>query len=285
MQLEEIQPFVRFVRYLYLDEHSPYRAGYPCDARLFYVCSGRGTLWADNQSYQIEKGCALLMHAGIRYQLPSPEGGLRLLAVNFDFTRDAADRELPIPPMWCDEFTPESELAPCTFPELPAFNRILFLTGQFQLESRLQHMEELYRRRQRFFRAELAAELSTILIGFAHTEAAQSGARGAVSHRADPIITWIHAHYAQPLTNAEIGAQFGFHPNYVSSLISEATGMSLHRYLLYIRISNAIDLLETTAMPISAVAQQTGFDDVSYFSKYFRKMTGLCPRNYRSGRV
>ena len=102
---------------------------------------------------------------------------------------------------------------------------------------------------------------------------------------APAIRAYIYAHYAEPLTNAQIGHEFGFHPNYVSSLISAATGMSLHRYLLFIRISNAIDLLETTGLSIGSIAQQTGFDDVCYFSKYFRKLTGLAPRDYRRGRV
>lgn len=283
MQIEDIQPFVRFIRYLNLSKHVPYLPCLPYDARLFFACRGSGVLRVDGTDCRMERGTLLLIHAGIRYHLPSPEEGLQLLAINFDFTRADAKHELPVQPLYGDGRLEGPELAPCHFTDIPAFNRLLYLPGQLQLESRLQHMDEIYRQKRLFYRAELSAEMLAILTGLARVAA--GGIAHVDTHRADPIITWIHAHYAQPLTNAQIGAEFGFHPNYVSSLISAATGMSLHRYLLYIRISNAIDLLETTALPISAVAQQTGFDDVCYFSKYFRKLTGLSPRDYRRGRL
>ena len=283
MQFEEIQPFVRYIRYLTLDQHTPYLPCIPYDARLFFACRGTGTLRVDGTDCRMERGSLLLIHAGVQYQLPSPEEELLLLAINFDYTRADAARELPVQPLYGDGPLEQPLLGDCTFPDLPALNRMLLVPGQLQLESRLQHMDEIYRQKRLFFRAELSAELLSILTGLARIAA--GGVAHVDTHRADPIITWIHAHYAEPLPNAQIGHEFGFHPNYVSSLISAATGMSLHRYLLFIRISNAIDLLETTGLSIGSIAQQTGFDDVCYFSKYFRKLTGLAPRDYRRGRV
>ena len=98
---------------------------------------------------------------------------------------------------------------------------------------------------------------------------------------ADQLMDYIQQHYAEALTNAALGARFHYHPNYISRLIADRTGMPLHRYLLTIRIRQALSLLQTTALPVGEIARRTGFPNVSYFSHYFKKITGHCPGDFR----
>lgn len=59
------------------------------------------------------------------------------------------------------------------------------------------------------------------------------------------------------------------------------TGQSPNQYHLNMRIERAKELLESTLLNIEEIAMQTGFDGVYYFSKIFKKKTGVSPNAYR----
>jgi AraC-like DNA-binding protein len=59
------------------------------------------------------------------------------------------------------------------------------------------------------------------------------------------------------------------------------TGESPNQYHLNLRLNRAKDLLNSTALNINEVANQTGFDSVFYFSKLFKKKNGVSPKQYR----
>lgn len=47
------------------------------------------------------------------------------------------------------------------------------------------------------------------------------------------------------------------------------------------RISNAVIMLEEGGKTIEEISRETGFYDGSYFSRYFKKIIGISPKNYR----
>lgn len=97
----------------------------------------------------------------------------------------------------------------------------------------------------------------------------------------DKILDYIQENCAKNITNKEIGQKFGFHPNYISSLIKTATGFPLHRYIVHTRLSYAIDLLEAGELSIAQISRECGFCDVCYFTKCFKKYIGVLPSEYK----
>ena len=61
----------------------------------------------------------------------------------------------------------------------------------------------------------------------------------------------------------------------------QSTGEAPNQYHLNLRLNRAKGLLSSTALNINEVASQTGFESLFYFSKLFKKKTGLSPRTYR----
>jgi len=70
-------------------------------------------------------------------------------------------------------------------------------------------------------------------------------------------------------------------PNYLCSLFREETGLTLHQYLFKIRMEKAKQFLENSDLSIKQVSYKVGYKDPNYFSRTFKKNTGLPPTRYR----
>lgn len=68
---------------------------------------------------------------------------------------------------------------------------------------------------------------------------------------------------------------------YLSALMKKETGRSAVKYITQIKIERAKKLIRDSGMRVGEISEMLGFADSDYFSKVFKKMTGLSPREYR----
>ena len=78
-----------------------------------------------------------------------------------------------------------------------------------------------------------------------------------------------------------VGAIFGYHPFYVSTVIKEKRGVTLHQYVVAYRMRLAKNMLECTDKTVAEIAEETGFTDASYFTKSFKAAFGKTPKEWR----
>lgn len=83
------------------------------------------------------------------------------------------------------------------------------------------------------------------------------------------------------LNRSKIAAEIHLNPDYLSSIFREKSGQSLSLFIANARIEKAKKLLITTNLPIKDIYIQTGFSDISYFSKQFKQIVGVTPHQYR----
>ena len=88
--------------------------------------------------------------------------------------------------------------------------------------------------------------------------------------------------YTRRLTLGEIAGHVHLNPQYFSVLFKRETGQSVVDHLTHLRLEQAKVLLKDTSLPINQVAGQVGYDDPDYFSRLFRKINGMSPRQYRN---
>lgn len=272
MLFNEIQPFARFPRELIISENSVFSEVFPVDARLFYAVEGNGKLSVEGKTVDIPKGSAILINSGVPYRIIPTF--VKYLAINFDWTQDFSDRNIPIPPVPYNG----SELQAfesVTFEDCSEFNRYAYCKNAFFAEKPLLKMIERYEKKQLYYQLENDAQLILILSEFV---------RKHVLHRAnyfdaDAVAEYLQSHYNEEITNKTIAEIFHFHPNYISSEIRRIFGKPLHRYLLELRITKAIGLLETGQYSVEAAASAVGFSDQNYFTRYFKKITGKTPKS------
>ena len=95
------------------------------------------------------------------------------------------------------------------------------------------------------------------------------------------ILSYVNDNYARPITTSELADITGLSPDYMARKFKQALNMSPAEYVRRFRIARAMELLCTTDTPVAEVAQQTGFSDISLFSRVFKQAVGLPPAAYR----
>ncbi len=78
-----------------------------------------------------------------------------------------------------------------------------------------------------------------------------------------------------------LAREFGLNESYISSLIKKQTGKGFSEHLTEIRIQKAQELLRTTNDRIETIAASVGYPDYYYFTKVYKKTTGISPAAYR----
>lgn len=92
---------------------------------------------------------------------------------------------------------------------------------------------------------------------------------------------YISQHYMDKLTLEEVADCVHLSASYFSSLFKEICGSSFKEYLNMVRIEESKRLLANTEYSVMDIAIATGFSDQNYFTKVFKKCTGLTPTEFR----
>ena len=281
MLFHEIHPFVRYVHYLPLDRHSQYTATIPYDARLFYCYNGNGTIRVKDTIYEMEFGDVLILPSGTNYHIMTPASKITYIAVNFDYTLDNFDKKKPIPPVSQSLYNPLQRLESVQFHDNLSFNDVVYLKNADSLSGKLLKLEREYTQKLLYYERLNSDILTEVLIECARMLSSQKYSYN--NENIAKVISYIQEHYNQDITNRNIGEILNLHPNYVNNMFKSFTGIPLHQYVLRIRISHAIEQLQTGNLSIGEIAVSCGFCDIYHFSKCFKKAVGVTPSKYKSG--
>ena len=99
--------------------------------------------------------------------------------------------------------------------------------------------------------------------------------------RIQKVIQYITTHPEENVHVSSLAKETGISAAYMGSLFRQQTGKTIRNYANEMKIRKAIQLFSYPEMTISEIAYQCGFDDLFYFSKVFKQVSGLPPREYR----
>ncbi|MCX7918079.1 MAG: extracellular solute-binding protein [bacterium] len=94
-------------------------------------------------------------------------------------------------------------------------------------------------------------------------------------------IEYITLHLHEPLQRDTVANIVHVSPSHFSVLFKEVTGQTFTEYLTHTRIEHAKRLLGNPEYNIEQIAEKVGFNDESYFTMVFKKLTGVTPSRYR----
>jgi AraC-like DNA-binding protein len=100
--------------------------------------------------------------------------------------------------------------------------------------------------------------------------------------RMDRVVRYLQQRVADPVKLEEVAAVAHLTPAAFCRFFKSSTGKTLVGYLHELRVSMASRLLLETDMPVSEVALESGFANLSNFNRRFREQKGLSPREFRA---
>lgn len=91
----------------------------------------------------------------------------------------------------------------------------------------------------------------------------------------------INENYKNKISLKTVADKLHTNPSYLSMLFKQQMGVTFTDYLNEIRINRACELLSNTSYNLVDISILSGFDDQSYFSKVFKKLKGVTPKDFR----
>lgn len=97
------------------------------------------------------------------------------------------------------------------------------------------------------------------------------------------MVSYVQQNFTGKISLKEFGEQFHLSEKYISRYFKEHFHIALSQYVTYLRLEHAKQLLQDTDIPITEVAMQSGYQNVSYFIRSFKKTYGVSPLKYKKG--
>ena len=98
----------------------------------------------------------------------------------------------------------------------------------------------------------------------------------------EDVITYIQENYTQNISLDEIADRCALNRSYFSRAFHNAAGMPLFEFINRIRVRKSCILLKRTNQSIIDIAFATGYNNISFFNRYFKKIMKISPREYRN---
>jgi|GEM_PF-1296299 AraC-like DNA-binding protein len=145
-----------------------------------------------------------------------------------------------------------------------------------RIEGELRKKEHGYRiaAKSLFFELLLTLMRWSSPVGSARTKTSELTAFSKVNNH-------INSHLHEPVSNRTLAGIAAVSPNYFSEIFRKWTGTTVSNYVQHLRIEKARRMLEENKLSIVEIANILGFYDSCHFSRMFRKVTGMSPREYR----
>ena len=96
------------------------------------------------------------------------------------------------------------------------------------------------------------------------------------------MVSYIQQNFTGKILLKEFGEQFHLSEKYISRYFKEHFHITISQYVTYLRLEHAKQLLQDTDIPVTEVAMQSGYQNVSYFIRSFKKTYGMSPLKYRN---
>ena len=99
------------------------------------------------------------------------------------------------------------------------------------------------------------------------------------NHNLRKVILWTEQNYKSKISLDDASKLIGYERHYFCNKFKSLTGISYINYVNNLRVQYACELL-TNGCSVSVTCEQCGFNDLSYFIKLFKKITGVTPKSF-----
>ncbi len=247
---------------------------------LSIVVNGSGTHIAETEEYGIEAGDIFVIHKGQAHGFKDMKNAeiVNLMYVPSDCLFD--NEELQRMPGYKALFALEP-----IYRKSHAFkSRLRLLPPQLRdVSVFLEKIEKEQREKKAGHKAAISGIFLELIVCLSrrYSEEPRTDSQASLLEIAS-VINHMEEHFAENLPLILLAEKANMSVNNFLRVFKKATGFSPVEYVIRLRINHACKLLISSACPISSAAFESGFEDSNYFSRQFRKITGLSAREFRS---
>jgi AraC-like DNA-binding protein len=108
-----------------------------------------------------------------------------------------------------------------------------------------------------------------------------SNANVLAKNRLRDIVSYVHAHYAEPISLQDAADTLGLSREYFCRFFKQNMGMSFLQYLMEVRLSHMYQELTTSDEPISVLMENNGLTNQKLCNQAFKKLYGCTPSSVR----
>lgn len=286
-ELCEINPFLRSTgSFNWTWENNELTAAY--DMRIFTINEGRCDLKLESREAQrLSAGAAVFLAAGQPYDFMMIGGkSFRLKCVSYDLTQKYRELDRVMLPKLLSSFEPDKIIDKehtAEDPDSLPFPMPLILHEAAGIVSTVGELITEYLRREPMYEEICSGMLKQIIARALRVSRAAGGSAGGKEALAREVMSYIDLHYGDKIDSNTIAGLFGYHPYYLSRVMTGTFGTTIYKYLIRRRSEEAIRLLTHTGLAISKIAEDCGFADASHLSVAIRRFTGSSPSEIRRG--
>ena len=95
------------------------------------------------------------------------------------------------------------------------------------------------------------------------------------------VIRYMYAHLEENLNLDDLVKAFGFSKSYLNALFQNYTQHAPMEFFIIQKMKRACELLRSTELHVYEIAQKLGYTDPYYFSRIFKKVVGMAPKEYK----
>lgn len=95
------------------------------------------------------------------------------------------------------------------------------------------------------------------------------------------VLVYIEKHYPYHFSLQTMGERLNYNKNYLCSVFRKDTGVSIVEYLNFIRIRRAVIFFAFYGQDVQTACESVGFSNLSHFSRTFKALVGVPPRDFR----
>ncbi|MBQ9938470.1 MAG: helix-turn-helix transcriptional regulator [Oscillospiraceae bacterium] len=278
MLVSDINPFVRTAFKMTIASNSHTLSSRDC--RLFFIIGGSGTVLVNNTEYPLSAGTVMLWQSGTIYRFTSSPS-LDAAVVCFDYTFDNSGYLLPYSIIPAENLTPTDIVSrQLDFTDAPELNSPMILANCGDMLSAVEDILDETLSPSRYSAEKNSSLLKALIIDILRRRSTFTEF-GKIDNHTSAILKHIKANYDGDLSSTALSAALNYHPYYINRMFNTANGISLHHYVINLRITHAEHLLISTDMLVSDISYKVGFKTPINFTNCFKKKNGMSPGTYR----
>lgn len=243
---------------------------------IIYIKKGRGTINVDLSPFQVSEGDIIVV----------PPGQLHSIEQQSDYSMEYENIIFSLPMLMAAQGDTCTEKYFQPLVQGTATFRCHFPAGspQYPALSRcLDAMDEICKTFPEGYQLAIKGQLFSFFYGLAPASSAPLSRQKHKSlDRLKDILKYVETNYHEKITIADAAGICGFSESHFMKFFKTTMAVSFTDYLNSYRLTMAARMLASSSDSIANIAAETGFENLSYFNRVFKRKYGCTPTGFRS---